>query len=214
MNGTKWEAGQTVVFISGYRHQAITPVRIKKVWKNGVVEIEGRDPAERGHRGRTFNKDGYERGKPGWHTASIRPLEDGETAESILANQAATIEQRQQEQDKAEQEKQTAIDAWWKDEGERFWNNALELNTRLDLPNSAVAYFMQWERSGERRAAVVVVHLQKNKWTNKPVVTINSGGLHSNKYETDDGFRISLSGYTTSNIEAPTLAEALYHLVH
>ena len=214
MAGTKWEVGQAVVLTSGYALHEQSLVRIKKVWKNGVAEIMSLDPDEQRHRGRTFNENGRERGDHGYHTAYIYPLKDGETEESFLAAQKAATKKKQQERATAEQEKQAAIDTWWKAEGERFWNNALEMNTRLDLPDNAKAYFMQWKERGEQKASIVVVHLHTDMWTKKPVVSLYAGGMQSRKYKSTDGPKFSLSGFGSSSIEAPTFIEALYRLTH
>jgi len=106
----EFKVGQKVVV--EYNGKARRVATIRKVWKNGVVELEGA-----GYHDTLYNPDGTQRGR--WTTGNyrIRPLRDNETPEGVEA--AIRDKERLEEIRRQQREKhrQQAIKTWWEEEG-------------------------------------------------------------------------------------------------
>lgn len=198
-----FNVGQIVKHISaGGSTTTITPVRVAKVWKNGVVQVAGLD-------GRaytsTFGADGWARGSRSWSTR-IEAMGEGETAESILAANAAKEQAAKDKADKARQDKLTNISKWWIEEGQAMWD------ARMQIPfmNTMVAV-IHYSKHGERRRRLpFVVVTQRKDWRGNDEVELQTGGLVGTQY---DNQQPTINAYCSS-VRAATLPEALYDLTH
>jgi len=199
-----FEQGQTIIIERGGKPIRVTSVR--KVWKNGVVEVETGDK----HRGALFNPDGYARGWDSSHSPNkIRPLADGETVESVQA----TIEKRATDaataQDRKEIKHQYDIAEWWDNVGNKIWAN------RQTLPKTffgRTVHVLRYTRDMEEHMPMVVVNKRKNEFTGLAEFDLTVGGLVGRKYEYEDEEQNYINTSTTSISGAASLQEALYKL--
>ena len=179
----------------------ITPVRIAKVWKNLVVEVG--DIEGTAHRGKLFNPDGGLRGtKNYWSSTRLEPLEDGETAEGILAENKARADKVRVERDLAERERQAEIDAWWQDKGAAIWYEALELPYKF---LGEVVRVIRYERRGEARMPLVVVRERKD-WKGETEFHAIVGGLAGSEEDND------INTYAQGPITGKTILEVIYQI--
>ena len=121
------------------------PVIVKKVWKNGIVEIEG-DIAK-------YNPDGHERGE-GYRGSYIRPFKTDETPESIAADEAAESDKRKQDKAAADKARQDRLAAAVERNAENIANM---VTVHTPTWNETLNVLDYVDRQGERKTAVFIV---------------------------------------------------------
>lgn len=205
----KFTVGQIVKHItSGRREKTIVPATVTKVWKNGVVQIA--DYATGRAYTSTFAADGTIRGSSSWHHSyRIEPLTDGETAESLLAENEAKALASRDAADQAKREKQQRITDWWNAEGKAMWD------ARIRLPEflGEEVFAIRFTRHGEAYMPFVIVRREQAYDGERIALTV--GGLTGGTYEVSEGgTRKSISTYSSSGASGATLEEALYEVTH
>lgn len=212
MNEQNFQVGQTVVLTYHRRHGGgfdETPVRVAKVWKNGVIEIE--TLAGKKLAGRTFRPDGYERGSRdsfSFQSVSfLRPLANDETAEAVNEGKRIKAAQEQAEQDRKDTERRAAVDAWWAGEGQKMWDSRVELPG--DFLGSKVNV-IRYSRHNEQYMPFVVLS-ERMGYKGERLIRAKVGGLSGRTFA-DGG--PSISTYSQSDSEGATLAEVLYRVTH
>jgi len=181
----EFKVGQKVVLERcGQPRQVVS---IRKVWKNGVVELETGD----GHRGALYNPNGSPRGRWVFGDYRIRPLRDDETAEGV----EAAIRDREQLEviriKQREKHHQQAINTWWEEKGLAICNQASNFNGTETV---------RWKSDG--RTYVGLIYIRHRRDFRSPFFVGIRGFMWNDKGE-------CLGGFTREGFGAD-LREALY----
>lgn len=169
---------------------------VRKVWKNGVVEVEYE------HSAYTFTADGCARGERADHL-QIRHLAANETPESIEQAEAALRQAQHEAAAAAEVERKQRIATWWQTTGRALWDTRTILPTKF--VNREVA-IITYTRHDETYCVMLCVDHDLGY---KPV-RITTGGLHCWRPERPDAI---VSGGCGGNGDGDTLEEALYNTI-
>ena len=202
----KFTMGQTVV-VTSRGHGEGWLATVVKVWKNGVFELEGSDPFY-SFRGVTFSPDGRSRGTDSFSRKYVRPLEDGETVESILFAKDDAAAKAKADKEQKEQERRVAVAQWWEESGKDMWDNRQQLGEFMGEQVAVIRY-----EDREQRMPMVIVRKRKS-WNDKEELEAIVGGLSGHSWQTDEVEKTSVSTYSQSTVTGKTLEEVLYNVTH
>ena len=198
--------GDTAVLVYRLRYgkQKLTPVTVTKVLKSG--KIKTRTPSATADR--TWYPDGGEYGNK-YGSENIRTLNDGETAETIMADRAAAAEQAKTEAEAKNVEHKAEIAKWWAETGKQMWADAIE------VPGGFMGkkvYIIRFTRHNESYMPFVTIETKINDWSNKAVIEAQVGGLNGRTWEGIKGTNTSVSAYSSNTREGETLEDVLYSI--
>jgi hypothetical protein len=193
--------GQIVKHVSGHRAAYVELVVVTKISKSGVIQIKGYE-SDRSFAS-TFRPDGRERGNK-FYGAYLRPLDDGEAPESLLAAKEKRIRDEQNERNAKNAAHAKAVREWWDSCGKAIWDNRVPMATFL----GEQVVVLRYTRYGEQHMPFVVVKSETN-WRGESEIVLNSGGLVG-RITTDSK---CISSCSNSTYRAPSIAEALYQLI-
>lgn len=196
----KFEVGQTVKQMSRDKVQAI--VRVRKIWKNGVVAIEDLKGRPMIHT--TFNSHGYQRGRAMLHSSHLVALAEGETVKTIQAEKNRAIEDLKKAAAEKDAEHDLEVQNWWASEGEDLWDKSERIFGTFQGREVRVLRFTG--RTFQDQNYLVLVSLEIGlDWKGDSEVTLTTGGLSGH-----DGNTNSVS---ISTMRGPDLAHVLFDLV-
>jgi len=185
----------------------LTPVTVTKLLKSGKIKTR----TESATADRTWYPDGSEYGRK-YGSESLRPLNDGETAETIKADKAKAALEARAEAEAKDRQFKAEVAEWWNETGKAMWD------ARVTIPGGFLGKevnLIRFERHGEQRMPFVIIEKETEMWGgNKTVLRANTGGLCGQVREADSGCNTSVSTYSTSSITGDTLEDVLYSVVH
>ena len=184
------------------KNESLTPTIVTKVLPSG--KIKTRTPGITGER--TWFSGGDEYGHK-YGSESLRPLADGETAETIAADKKVAEAEKNRAEAAADAEHDVAVAEWWKAEGEALWNAAIE------IPGGFMdekVFIIRYTRYQEQYMPFIVIKNGKD-WMGKDEIEAAVGGLTGRKYKEDK--KASINTYSNSNLRGKTIQDVLYAIV-
>lgn len=201
--------GDQLVRVSGRRH-ARQVATVKKVWKNGVIEIE--------NDGSTYSPSGYRRGERSTWSSSpyLRPFNADETPETIAADTDAAHEA-------AEAESQRRAEESANRKAEALTRNAENISRMITVPTPTwgeVLNILDYiDREGQRKTAVFYVREDKDlDWKTGGYKTVLSarvaGAGYERRYGNDDQIEQRYEGFSSwSTITGDNMADVVAQIV-